>query len=169
MFRRYPRGIITANALTGTSGVYDISERFQVPRPYSADLLIIAGGASGGGTAGGGGGAGGYLTFSGQSFTPGDVKTVTVGAGGASVFNTNGNNGVNSSVTGLTTAVGGGGGRLGDTGNGAGLSGGSGGGATGSVRINVHQVDCTYEPRNRSHSCCGRRYANEIADSEGSP
>ena len=49
--------------------------------PYNADLLIIAGGASGGGTAGGGGGAGGYLTFSAQSFTPGDVKTVTWGAG----------------------------------------------------------------------------------------
>jgi hypothetical protein len=29
MFRRYPRGIITANSLTGTSGVYSMSERLQ--------------------------------------------------------------------------------------------------------------------------------------------
>ena len=53
--------------------------------PYNADLLIVAGGASGGGIGGGGGGAGGYLVYSAQSFTPGTVKTVTVGAGGATV------------------------------------------------------------------------------------
>ena len=62
-----------------------MSERLQaISAPYNADLLIIAGGGSGGGgPQGGGGGAGGYLAYSAQSFTPGDVKTVTVGAGGA--------------------------------------------------------------------------------------
>lgn len=39
MFRRYPRGIITANALTGTSGVYDISESLKPLGPIALTYL----------------------------------------------------------------------------------------------------------------------------------
>jgi hypothetical protein len=93
------------------------------------DILMIAGGGGGGDDLGGAGGAGGVLGFASQSIT--GTKTLTVGAGGASVTTNGspGNNGVDSTFTGLTTCVGGGGGG-GYLGPISGKSGGSGGGAT---------------------------------------
>jgi hypothetical protein len=87
---------------------------------YSASYFMVAGGGAGSQDRGGGGGAGGYLTGT-TSLVQGTVYTVTVGAGGTA----NGGSGSNSSITGLTAAVGGGG--AGAFGNGS--SGGSGGGA----------------------------------------
>jgi hypothetical protein len=93
---------------------------------YTASYLIVAGGGGGGYSAPGGGGAGGFLSGT-TTLTPGSVYTVVVGAGGAGrSTNGTGNSGSNSSITGLTVAVGGGGGGYQ---SGSGLSGGSGGGS----------------------------------------
>jgi hypothetical protein len=91
---------------------------------YSASYLAVAGGGGGGqGIAGvaqaGGGGAGGVLSGS-TAFSTGVAYTITVGSGGAS--NTAG---VNSSISGIATAIGGGRGGSGSVG-GAGGSGGGG-------------------------------------------
>ena len=83
--------------------------------------LIVAGGGGGGTASGGGGGGAGGLVTGTSTFAAGTL-TVTIGAGGSA-----GGNGVNSSVTGLTTAVGGGAGGA----NNVGVAGGSGGGAGG--------------------------------------
>jgi hypothetical protein len=103
------------------------------PAPYTVSYLITAGGGGGGqGYQAGGGGAGGFLTGS-TSLLGGTTYTVTVGAGGAGgVANSNGRgaNGSDSSITGLTTALGGGGGAsFNSSGTANGSSGGSGGGA----------------------------------------
>jgi len=117
------------------------------------NFLVIAGGASGGAggnnanvCTGAGGGAGGYRTSYGTSgrlstaedvliLTPGDLYSVTVGAGGAGnpsgPYN-DGNDG-NSSTFATVTSIGGGGGGSGDpyytpTTNRPGRDGGSGGG-----------------------------------------
>ena len=84
--------------------------------------VIIAGGAGGGTDSdSGGGGAGGMVV--GTTNLAAGTLTVTVGAGGSV-----GGNGVNSSLTGATTAVGGG---WGGTGGAFGSGGGSGGGGGG--------------------------------------
>ena len=81
--------------------------------PITASYLIVAGGGSGGNSTGyseasGGGGAGGLLTGS-ISLTSGTVYTATVGAGGAGVSTySGGNNGSNTTFTGVTTDIGGG-------------------------------------------------------------
>jgi hypothetical protein len=97
---------------------------------YSVDYLVVAGGGSGGGYASGGGGAGGYLSSNGVSFTIGTAYSVTVGAGGATPTapQTAGNNGTNSVLGSLATAIGGGGGAAGGGAQGVATSGGSGGG-----------------------------------------
>lgn len=87
-----------------------------------ADILIIAGGGAGGGIYyAGGGGAGGFVYYKEKELNLGDYS-ITVGTGGQSA----GANGQNSTFTGLTTAIGGGGGLpwKSNTNN----SGGSGGG-----------------------------------------
>jgi hypothetical protein len=96
---------------------------------YSIDYLVVAGGGAGGATpgnvnGGGGGGAGGVVT---STFTApsGTTYTITVGAGGTSA----GSSGANSVLSGIATAIGGGGGGY-NPGN-AGLAGGSGGGGAG--------------------------------------
>lgn len=94
---------------------YSAFNTTTLPQTNIASYLIVAGG---GGAQQGGGGAGGFLTGS-VTLTSGSVYTITVGGGGAS-----GANGGNSSITGLTTAIGGGAGGLGANG----VSGGSGGG-----------------------------------------
>ncbi|MES2397110.1 MAG: hypothetical protein V4549_13955 [Bacteroidota bacterium] len=101
----------------------------------SIGVLVVAGGGSGGNhntTNGNGGGGGGGLIFNAAySVTPGNVYTVTVGAGGARIANATcgqGNNGQNS-VFGTLTAIGGGGGGSSGCGTGGGKNGGSGGGA----------------------------------------
>jgi hypothetical protein len=95
---------------------------------YGGTYLVVAGGGGGGEqqasvTNGGGGGAGGFLTGS-ATFIVGSVYTVTVGAGGAV-----NNNGSDSILVGIATAIGGGFGA-GVTAARAGGNGGSGGGGS---------------------------------------
>lgn len=100
------------------------SGTFTPTKSVSADILVVAGG---GGGSQGGGGAGGLLGFTAQTLITNNY-TITIGAGGAGISNTAGNqtafSGSNSTFQGLTAAVGGGG--AGDGANG--LNGGSGGG-----------------------------------------
>lgn len=104
---------------------------------YSVSYLVVAGGGGGGtgaisgySQAGGGGGAGGFYQGI-TTFTPGDVYTITVGAGGP-----RGTNGYNSSLSSVFTAIGGGAGANGPTsGNNNGASGGSGGGGSGGAGL----------------------------------
>ena len=104
--------------------------------------LVVAGGGGGGGNSSigtGGGGAGG-VTFSQFTIATGQTYNVIVGnggAGGASINGFSGFNGENSSLVGLLTAVGGGGG--------AGISifliganGGSGGGGAATITLSGH-------------------------------
>jgi hypothetical protein len=109
------------------------------PAPYLVDILIVAGGGGGGGSSGdgvaggGGAGAGGYLYYTNQLLTVSTALTITVGAGGSRGSQGNvGGQGGSSSVTGYTTAVGGGAGRDADDNNVSISNGGSGGGASGS-------------------------------------
>ena len=100
----------------------------------NCDALVIGGGGGGGGGYGnqgqGGGGAGGIFYGTNKSFTSGNY-VVTIGAGGnggpydtGGAILTPGFNGVDSSITSLTSAIGGGGGAA----NSAAGNGGSGGG-----------------------------------------
>jgi len=104
----------------------------------SVDHLLVAGGGGGGSDISGGGGAGGYLETKNTTISEGQ-KTIVVGGGGVggihastTSYNNRGRNGADTSVTGLTTAIGGGGGasRYGTTDYPAG-NGGSGGGGSG--------------------------------------
>lgn len=95
---------------------------------YSANYLAVAGGGGGGQgydstDNGGGGGAGGVLPGS-YSFVPGVAYTITVGNGGAS-----NNNGQDSSISAVATAIGGGRGASQRAANTAGNGGSGGGGA----------------------------------------
>jgi len=90
----------------------------------SVDYLVVGGGGSGGsGSGGGGGGAGAYRTGT-LSVTPAAELTVTVGAGGAAVSDSIGNDGGSSVFSSITSGGGGGGGKT----TGATASSGSGGG-----------------------------------------
>lgn len=98
---------------------------FTVTRAGSFEYLIVAGGGSGGnvsrnGCAGGGGGG----VLEGTTFLAPGNYTITVGAGGTPV-----NNGGNSSIDGLITAIGGG--RGGSQSGNNPSTGGSGGGGQG--------------------------------------
>jgi hypothetical protein len=122
---------------------------FSLSFTHTLYYLVIAGGGGGGGSSsglatGGGGGAGGYLSsWNNESSgggapaespitgAPGDVYTITVGAGGAGAIGSNaGSNGANSSIarTGITTITAVGGGYGGSSSGVSGASGGSGGG-----------------------------------------
>lgn len=95
----------------------------------TCSVLIIAGGGGGGSgqnRAGGGGGAGGYVYYNSQTFNAGNY-TITIGNGGNGNAFGNGDPGQDSSVTGLTTAVGGGYGEGWYSLAGSGGSGGGGG------------------------------------------
>lgn len=107
--------------------------------PYFVDFLIMGGGGSGGFYQGAGGGGGGMVTGTNKQLTIGETYTITVGApgpvDGPEPYHQGGSGG-NSSLTGETTAVGGGGGGGGYGGAGGrggfpGLPGGSGGGGGG--------------------------------------
>jgi hypothetical protein len=80
--------------------------------PIAISYLIVAGGGGGDSGAGGGGGAGGYLTGT-ITLNPYGEYTITVGAGGVGggSYPSGGYSasasGTNSSITGLTAAVGG--------------------------------------------------------------
>lgn len=122
-----------------------------------ADILIVGGGGSGGCghyTAGGGGGAGDVLEITGILLTKGSYSIV-VGAGGAPVGRSRGNDGQPSSAFGIVALPGGGGGGEGNkngrgsiqtyaagggaAGPGAGSSGGAGYKAFGaSSNANIH-------------------------------
>jgi hypothetical protein len=102
-----------------------------ITQPYTTSYVMVGGGGGAGGaqgtnTAGGGGGAGGYLASTFLTFK-GTVYTVTIGGGGAgsSGYQAQATSGTSTSVTGLTTAVGGG---AGAGSGGTALNGGSGGG-----------------------------------------
>lgn len=115
-----------------SSGYLESTNPFYVA-PYSVDFLVIAGGAAGGGRdQGGGGGAGGFRTST-QTVTGGTVITVTVGDGGAAVYETYiGTSGSNSSISGsgLTTITSAGGGGGTGAGGPNAIAGGSGGGGS---------------------------------------
>ncbi len=93
-----------------------------------SSVLVVGGGGGGGRYGGGGGGAGGVVIATNLAVTPGDVLSVTIGAGGTGRITSAGVGGDGgSSVFGsLTPAVGGGGGGAYTVGNGR--PGGSGGG-----------------------------------------
>ena len=116
-----------------TDGSYTIhsfttvgTSTFTISDPVIVDYLVIAGGGAGGlGGGGGGGGAGGVL--SGTTTLSAGSHTITVGAGGPSVFNDNqGSDGGSSSIGTLIVTTGGGGGGAWNIPNGR--PGGSGGG-----------------------------------------
>lgn len=137
--------IAASPASVGTTYLVDGSVTQAKLNIYQAAALVVAGGGSGGAGgagggagAGGGGGGGGVLEAIAQ-FTSGTSYTVTVGNGGAAVLAGLGNQGSNSSITGLTPnliAVGGGAGN-GATVSGTTVSGGSGGSGGGSANWNV--------------------------------
>jgi hypothetical protein len=126
--------IVYSGATKGWIPISDDDVTDESIIPLEISYLVVAGGGSGGAANAGGGGAGGYLTNYGVStitLQEGEVYTITVGAGGASVTNPPGvigNSGSNSELSGTgiatITAIGGGyGGRSSQGG-----SGGSGGG-----------------------------------------
>ena len=126
--------IVYSGATKGWIPNSDDDVTLETPQSYSADFLVIAGGASGSSSSnGGGGGAGGFRTST-QSVLGGQVYTITVGDGGASVTgSTQGNNGSDSSISGsgittITSTGGGGGGRGGYVGSEGGSGGGGGNG-----------------------------------------
>lgn len=129
-----------------TSGGYKYhtftsSGSFTADAAGTVEALIIAGGGGGGSWVGGGAGAGGLVYHSSLNVSPG-TYTVTVGAGGTGSLNPggysgmpNGSKGGNSSITisGATTAIGGGMGASHSYNNtSAWMDGGSGGGNSGS-------------------------------------
>jgi hypothetical protein len=120
----------------GGDGSGKTTYKFTFPDLTSVDHLLVAGGGGGGGGMGGGGGAGGYLETTGTTISGGQ-KTIVVGGGGiggheGGSYENSGRNGADTSVTGLTTAIGGGGGASGyDQTNLPAGNGGSGGGGSG--------------------------------------
>jgi hypothetical protein len=136
--------LVYSGATKGWIPISDDDVTDEVPQTYAADFLVIAGGASGARNGGGsgGGGAGGYRnsysteqsggggsTEADINLTPGQVYTITIGAGGAGQTSTptDGNNGSNSSIIGTGVSITSTGGGAGGQANG--VSGGCGGGA----------------------------------------
>ena len=115
-------GVVRSFTTTGSTTWTAPSDVTQV------EVLVVAGGGSGGNFHGGGGGAGGLIYNNRYPVTPGQTYTVAVGAGGASVTVTRGNNGGNSQFGNLIAIGGGGGGN--EQINRDGVSGGSGGGSS---------------------------------------
>ena len=137
---------IASESGTGTTirdgdGKGKTTYKFTFPELTSVDHLLVAGGGGGGGGGmGGGGGAGGYLETTGTTISAGQ-KTIVVGGGGVGgheegSYQNRGRNGADTSVTGFTTAIGGGGGASDynqnhmPAGNGGSGGGGSGGRAS---------------------------------------
>jgi hypothetical protein len=128
-------GVVALTGVTATVTRGSVSPTGAIPAPPTVFALLVAGGGGGGkgstvarGAAGGGGGG---MRPGSRTVAPGTTLTVVVGAGGAAatVSTGTGVKGGDSTVTGLTTAVGGGGGGNADGGTGSGTTGGSGGGA----------------------------------------
>ena len=116
---------------TSTSGQTGYS--WTPTSTITADVLMVAGGGGGGGTIAGGGGAGGVV-YSATASISAAQQTIVVGDGGTGGkgwdnFPRVGSSGTNTSFTGLTTAIGGGGGSgHGNTSSDGPKTGGSGGG-----------------------------------------
>lgn len=130
-------GAAVSGGTVTTSGAYTIvtftsSGTFTPGGSGTIDVLVVGGGGGGGARHGGGGGGGGVVYASGVSVSN-QGYAITVGAGGIpGVYSSNntgyGGNGGNSIFPGVTTAIGGGGGKTYDC---CGGSGGSGGGGAG--------------------------------------
>ena len=127
----------------GGDGSGKTTYKFTTGDLTSVDHLLVAGGGGGGGDMAGGGGAGGYLETKNTTISAGQ-KTIVVGGGGIGgihattySYTNRGRNGADTSVTGLTTAIGGGGGATqhNATTHPAG-NGGSGGGGSGGLLSN---------------------------------
>ena len=144
----YERGGVSMVYVDATQGwiAYNATNETATALPLDAalivDYLVIAGGGSGGCNYGGGGGAGGYRSSYNNETSGGGASaesslnlitstnyTLTIGAGGAAatVFNTYGNNGFDSTFASVTSDGGGGGvhslpspGNTGDGGSGGG-------------------------------------------------
>lgn len=118
----YTFQVAAANA-TG-SGVYSAASNSVTPTlpTVSVDVLMVAGGGGGLTGPGAAGGAGGLIGYSSYSFNGSTNYAVTIGAGGAANAS-----GVNTTIAGLTTALGGG------TGSTSGGSGGGGNYGTGAA------------------------------------
>jgi hypothetical protein len=130
----------TGSTIRDGDGKGKTTYKFTFPSLTSVDHLLVGGGGGGGGGMGGGGGAGGYLETTGTTISAGQ-KTIVVGGGGVGgheegSYQNRGRNGADTSVTGLTTAIGGGGGASDynqnhmPAGNGGSGGGGSGGRAS---------------------------------------
>ena len=125
----------TGTTIRDGDGKGKTTYKFTFQDLTSVDHLLVAGGGGGGGDISGGGGAGGYLETKNTTISAGQ-KTIVVGGGGVGGVNNSytnrGRNGADTSVTGLTTAIGGGGGATRyDTSSYPAGNGGSGGGASG--------------------------------------
>lgn len=127
----YIGNTLVNDAFLGNQKIDDIIAKRQ---PMLIDWLLVGGGGGGGTAAGpssyaGGGGAGRFVSSSIILQPTFSTRTIVVGSGGTSVYNTNGTNGNDSTFTsaGITYIApgGGGGGKSGTNG----LTGGSGGGA----------------------------------------
>jgi hypothetical protein len=114
--------------------IFGASGTFTPTSTITADAVVVGGGGGGGWNNGGGGGGGEIAVNTGGTYTSGTGYTVTIGNGGATGTSQTvpGYNGGNSSISSITTALGGGGGGSGDGtgGNQNGKTGGSGGGAS---------------------------------------
>ena len=113
--------LLSAGQVISQSQTFPANGTFTVPTGVtSVQVECWGGGGAGGGcinnnNKGGGGGAGGtYTNTSNVSVTPGATITVTVGPGGNGVSAGNGNAGGTSSFGGLVSAIGGGGGVVGN-------------------------------------------------------
>jgi hypothetical protein len=127
----------TGSTIRDGDGKGKTTYKFTFPNLTSVDCLLVAGGGGGGGDISGGGGAGGYLETKNTTISAGQ-KTIVVGGGGVggvhNSYTNRGRNGADTSVTGLTTAIGGGGGATRyDTASWPAGNGGSGGGASGAT------------------------------------
>ena len=153
--RRKLIGVGSTGGTITTAGGYRIhtftttgASAFVADGPGTVEYLIIAGGGSGG-PLGGGGGAGGYLA--GSTDVSAASYVTNVGSGGQTHSNTtghvvDGNNGLNSTVLGLTALGGGFGsfynrssGSAGGSGGGAGAHMSGGGGGASAVGQNAQQ------------------------------
>ncbi|WP_434155796.1 phage tail protein [Pseudomonas sp. JZ134] len=132
------QGPLRGSALWNTAGTY----QWIVPaNVYRVWARCMGGGGSGGypnvaGSSGGGGGAGGHGEGI-YSVTPGDVITITVGAGGAAVTSGSGNSGGTSSFGSFLSCTGGSGGIY----SGGGAAGGAGGSCSGANIVSYKGQD----------------------------
>ena len=127
---------VTATNAAGTSAASSQSASVTPFGNITAEVMLIAGGGSGGFDRGGGGGAGGLVYSSSTTLSVGSTYSITIGAGAtAQTGYSTPKKGSSSTMTGITTAVGGGGGVSADSPGGGDQVGGSSGGGAGSVGI----------------------------------